>query len=291
MCIRDRYQRRVRGLFRRRMAGARCLLLLAATALAVRADGDDKDYEYDPFDDQSDDPDMEGSIEPPKNIWHACRFGAKKGGIFDLRALSRNEQLLRAHYRWGGDHDIETEDWVHQDVTQYNVTYYLNVCADVIELPEACKKLKKVDPAPAYQVTNTGQCKTLGFLKTFKWKPIDTHDPEKGMILVYKNGDKCDGNRRSSLRMIFTCSRGFDSEAGPMVVYQRDSCNYDVVWPSQYGCPSSSALQQLGLQNDVGKTSSTGKWVFGVVVLLAICACAGYFWQKRDATVGAYSSL
>ena len=41
-------------------------------------------------------------------------------------------------------------------------TYYLNVCADVIEVPEVCAQLKMTEPAPAYQVTATGRCHYLG---------------------------------------------------------------------------------------------------------------------------------
>lgn len=63
----------------------------------------------------------------------------------------------------------------------------------------------KTDPAPAYQVSARGECFALGnltsqscleillthssgTLKTFKWKPLDTKHPEKGMVLFYQNG-------------------------------------------------------------------------------------------------------
>eukprot|EP00656_Telonema_subtile_P025442 TRINITY_DN2750_c0_g1_i6.p1 TRINITY_DN2750_c0_g1~~TRINITY_DN2750_c0_g1_i6.p1 ORF type:complete len:167 (-),score=18.75 TRINITY_DN2750_c0_g1_i6:187-687(-) len=114
--------------------------------------------------------------------------------------------------------DITTEDWVHQDVAQYNVTYFLNVCADVIEVPAACKRLQKLSPAPAFQVSANGQCHSLGTLKTFQWKPLDTNKPDKGMVLTYKNGDLCGtGGQRMSIRYVFTCSRNYDKDAGPMV--------------------------------------------------------------------------
>jgi|ERR1712166_1661678 len=253
---------------------------------------DDQQYEYDPFDSVPGLPDQEGSLETPTNIWHACRFGSKKGGIYDLRPLSKNVKLLKAHYRWGSDMDITTEDWVHQDVTQYNVTYYLNVCADVIELPPACRRLSKLTPAPAFQVTSNGQCHALGTLKTFKWKPINSDEPDKGMSLSYKNGDPCGNQGQTrSVKYLFTCSKFYGKDSGPMVVYQKDECHHDVVWPSQFGCPSESVGQSLGLQDDLGQTSTTGKWLFALVVVLCVCGCAVYFLSKRSGAVGGYSSL
>merc|ERR1712070_1139138 len=59
---------------------------------------DDGEYEYDPFDTDDDAnnlPDAKGSA-PPVPKWHACRFSARKGGIYDLRGLSRNKKLFEA---------------------------------------------------------------------------------------------------------------------------------------------------------------------------------------------------
>merc|ERR1711957_846115 len=187
------------GARRSKMKGRTTICVLAAAVCLLdsltRADVDDNDYAWDPNDrtgsKASTAADMEGTLEAPSNLWHACKFGAKKGGIFDLRGLSRNAKLLQAHLGWNTDKfndKIQLYDWVHQDVTQFNVTYYLNVCADVIEVPEVCAQLKMTEPAPAYQVTATGRCHYLGTLKSFKWKPIDTVNPGKGMMLFYQNG-------------------------------------------------------------------------------------------------------
>eukprot|EP00656_Telonema_subtile_P025438 TRINITY_DN2750_c0_g1_i2.p2 TRINITY_DN2750_c0_g1~~TRINITY_DN2750_c0_g1_i2.p2 ORF type:complete len:101 (-),score=1.93 TRINITY_DN2750_c0_g1_i2:81-383(-) len=59
----------------------------------------------------------------------------------------------------------------------------------------------------------------------------------------------------------------------------------------QYGCPGSSALQSLGLEDEVGDTSVNGKWLFGLVVVLSVCACGGYFFSKRGSAIGGYASL
>lgn len=179
--------------------------------IEVERDYDDGDYEYDPFDtDPADDanfkPDKEGQAPPTPN-WHACRFAAKKGGIYDIRPLSRNKKLLKAASGYFNKYDLESMDWVHQDDTIKNQTYYLNVCSDVIAVPPACRELQKMDPAPAYDVTPTGECFYLGeppnlpawddggftrvvtgTLKTFQWRPIDTNTPMKGMELYYENG-------------------------------------------------------------------------------------------------------
>jgi len=277
------------------------LFVAAITAACLRSslvlgDADDGNYAYDPTDmsgsQASTVADMEGSLEAPTNLWHACKFGAKKGGIFDLRGLSRNEKLLKAHLRWGTAMDIDTEDWIHQDVVQQNVTYYLNVCADVIEVPEVCQALQVTEPSPAYQVTANGQCDYLGTLKTFKWKPIDSAKPGKGMILHYENGGSCGGQGQTkSVKYVFTCSRYFDQDAGPMVVYQKDACHYDVVWPSKFGCPETSIMQQVGLQDDVGEASDGGKIFFVVCLVVGVCALAVYCVRKRSDAIGAYSSL
>jgi len=252
----------------------------------THADSDDHAYEYDPSD-RSGKADMEGSVQPPENIWHACKFGAKKGGIFDLRALSKNEKLLRAHWQWGGDVDVNEYDWVHQDTTQYNVTYYINVCADVLKVPDACKALMKTDPAPAYQVTATGQCHALGTLKSFQWKPYDTNHPEKGMILFYQNGDPCGKfSTRRSIKFLFTCSKHYDHTSGPLAVYQKDECNYDVLWPSAYGCPNYNILDGVTQQ----ASASPWKWMLAIVFLLGLCGCAVWYMKKMDAQ-GGYSSL
>jgi hypothetical protein len=135
-------------------------------------DQDADDYEYDPlFGDDVEGhpedslPDVEGQA-PPTPKWHACRFQAKTGGVFDLRPLMRLARTLE-------------EDWVHRDAVHRNSSYYLNVCANTMAVPPACRKLAKHDKSPAYQVADNGDCYYLGTLKTFKWKPIDPKIPSK----------------------------------------------------------------------------------------------------------------
>ena len=107
-------------------------------------DTDADDYNYDPLhgDDPNDPsdsmPDVEGQA-PPTPKWHACRFQAKSGGVYDLRPLMRLARTLE-------------EDWVHRDAIHRNTTYFLNVCANTMAIPPACRKLAKKDKSPAYQV-------------------------------------------------------------------------------------------------------------------------------------------
>jgi len=284
-----------------------CLFLAVLIAASLQnflalADSDDKQFQWDPYDKSGSKaataPDMEGSMEAPTNLWHACKFGAKKGGIFDLRALSKNEKLMAAHMgqdtEWFRD-NIQLYDWIHQDVTQFNVTYYLNVCADVIEVPEVCQKLKMTEPAPAYQVTATGHCHYLGTLKSFKWKPIDTLNPSKGMMLYYQNGGSC-GNQgqTKTIKYIFTCSRYYDQDDGPMVVYQTNACEYHVVWPSKFGCPEGGLLSQLGIELDSaadGSADTNKTTIFAILLVMGVCAIAAYFLKQRSGSIGGYSSL
>merc|ERR1719231_188598 len=255
--------------------------------IEVERDYDDGDYEYDPFDtDPADDanfkPDKEGQAPPTPN-WHACRFAAKKGGIYDIRPLSRNKKLLNAASSMFNKYDLESVDWVHQDDTIANQTYYLNVCSDVIAVPPACRELQKMDPAPAFDVTPSGECFYLGTLKTFQWRPIDTNTPNKGMELFYENGESCGLGKKRKIKFVFTCSKYFTLNDGPMVVFQHPNvCEYEVQWPSPVGCPHTPVLHQLGLQEQTGGTSSTGKALFVVILLLAGGGVAAYFYKKQQ---------
>merc|ERR1711998_115203 len=157
-------------------------MLVSENAGEVVHESDDGEYEYDPLDTDPGDtdnttPDLEGQA-PPTPKWHACRFAAKKGGIYDLRPLMRLAKSLE-------------EDWIHVDAIHTNTTYYMNVCANTMAVPQACQSLAKHDPSPAFQVSDNGNCYYLGTLKTFKWKPIDPTTPAKGMKLFYQNGERC----------------------------------------------------------------------------------------------------
>ena len=108
-------------------------------------DQDSDDYAYDPlhgddpFDKADTLPDVEGSATPPTPKWHACRFQAKTGGVYDLRPLMRLASSLE-------------QDWTHTDAVHGKTKYYLNVCANTMAVPDACKALAKKDKSPAYQV-------------------------------------------------------------------------------------------------------------------------------------------
>jgi hypothetical protein len=129
----------------------------------IERDLDDGEYEYDPYENSGAGaaPDEEGQ-SPPSPKWHACRFASKKGGIYDIRPLSRNKKLLKAASTWSNNLDFPAVDWVHNDETIANQTYYLNVCSDVHLVPPACKDLQKLDPAPAFEVNPAGGCFYLG---------------------------------------------------------------------------------------------------------------------------------
>jgi len=262
----------------------------------VERDYDDGDYEYDPFDtDEKDDanfkPDEEGAA-PPVPKWHACRFAAKKGGIYDIRPLSRNKKLLAAAATWSNGLNFPAVDWVHNDDTVRNQTYYLNVCSDVILVPPACKDLQKMDPAPAFEVTPTGQCFYLGTLKTFQWRPIDSLAPAKGMELYYENGESCGMGKRRKVKFVFTCSKFFTLTDGPMVVFQHpNGCEYEVQWPSPVGCPVTPVLHQLGLQDQQGGSTGTGKTLLAICVVLVGLGAGAYFYKRQKTSVSDYTNL
>jgi len=251
---------------------------------------DDGDYEYDPLDTDPSDtensvPDQEG-MAPPVPKWHACRFSARKGGIYDLRPLSRNKKLVDAARTFMSPQTSITDaDWIHQDDTKVNTTYFLNICSDVIMVPPACAALQKMDPAPAFQVTADGQCFFLGTLKTFQWRPIDTNTPGKGMELYYENGEACGLGVTRKIKFVFTCSKYFTIKDGPMVVYQAPSgCEYEVQWPSPVGCPNLPIMNKLGLQDVQGASTSTGKALVIIVVILGVVAVGAFFWKRRKNT-------
>lgn len=239
-------------------------------------DSDADDYNYDPLhgDDKSDpadsQPDVEGQAAPtPK--WHACRFQSKKGGIFDLRPLMRLARSLE-------------EDWVHVDAIHKNTTYYLNVCANTMAVPDACKTVQKHDPSPAFQVADNGGCYYLGTLKTFKWKPIDSAVPTKGMSLYYENGERCGNGRSRQIKLTFACSEYFTYSDGPLVVYETyNGCHYDVHWPNRAGCPSLPLMERLSLTGNQaagGGLTAGGIFMMVLLVALVLYICGGC-WYRR----------
>lgn len=256
---------------------------------------DDGEYAYDPsefFPDET--PDVEGQ-EVPSSKWHACRFQSKKSGqIYDLRPLSRNKKLLERVTSWFNANDLEVADWVHDDATIKNQKYYLNVCSDVLLVPPACKALQKKDPSPAFDVTPEGECFYLGTLRTFQWRPIDTNVPMKGMELYYENGESCGLGHRRKVKFVFTCAKHFTLKDGPMVVFQHpNGCEYEVQWPSPVGCPADpSVLSQVGLQTKEGQTTSSGKTLFGILVVLVGLAIGAYIYKKQQkAAANDYTNL
>merc|ERR1719498_1362668 len=117
-------------------------------------DQDAAEYDYDPL--HGDDPfhkadtlpDIEGQA-PPTPKWHACRFQAKQGGVYDLRPLMRLARTLE-------------EDWVHRDAIHSKTTYFLNVCANTMAVPPACAKLAKKDSPQRTRSPTTGTAFTSG---------------------------------------------------------------------------------------------------------------------------------
>jgi len=221
---------------------------------------DSSKYVYDPslagaLDPADNLPDKEGQA-PPVPHWHACRFQAKNGGVYDLRPMMRLAKTLE-------------DDWVHQDALQGGTNYYLNICANTMVVPKACQKLNSLEPSPAYQVASNGNCYYLGTLKTFKWKPIDSLVPGKGMVLAYQNGERCGSGITRQVKYTISCSENFGYDDGPMVVYEsRKGCHYDVHWPNKAGCPSEG-----GLLNSV----SAGGWsTGGLLMLVASMVCCLY---------------
>lgn len=210
-------------------------------------------------------PTKEGKA-PPVPHWHACRFQAKAGGIYDLRPMMRLAMTLE-------------DDWVHRDALAGGTTYYMNICANTMVVPDACIALAKKDPSPAYQVAQNGNCYYLGTLKTFKWKPIDSAVPGKGLYLAYQNGERCGSGISRQIKYTITCSDQFDYEDGPMVVYEsRKGCIYDVHWPNKAGCPTDSLVGQL---EDGITTGYTGMLFMGMLLLCCCYVCGGCLYKRH----------
>merc|ERR1712178_121571 len=97
-----------------------------------------------------------------------------------------------------------------------------------------------------------------------------------GMELYYENGEGCGWGRARKVKFVFTCSKYYTLEDGPMVVFEHpDGCEYEVQWPSMVGCPVTGVLNQLGLQDQKGGTTSTGKILMIVVIAGALLGGAG----------------
>jgi len=159
---------------------------------------------------------------------HDCKWTAPDGSRFDLSQLTRH----------AGDGDFVAED--------PKFLYYLNVCGDTELIPHQCKRLAKHNSAPAYQVfqqpDGKGPCYWLGDTKSYSWSLMDETQPQKGVELVYRNGEMCGNKRHREIRFHFICAHGYDKdESEPLFVVEHQNptevCHYNVTWPTMYGCP------------------------------------------------------
>jgi len=172
------------------------------------------------------------------------------------------------------------DDWHLNDARHGNTTYFMNVCANTMAVPAACRKLAKRDPSPAFQVGDNGDCYYLGTLKTFKWKPIDTKVPSKGMKLFYQNGERCHNGRTRQVMFTFACSEHFSYSDGPLVVYETvNGCHYDVHWPNRAGCPSLPLMKRLTANGMNGY--STGNMFLLVLCISCLLYICGGCWYRR----------
>jgi len=186
-------------------------------------------------------PHTKARAEPtaPKHA-HDCKWTAADGSRFDLSSLTRKATQ--------GDYEA----------TDPKFKYYLNVCGDTELLPHQCKRLAKHTSAPAYQVfqqdDGKGDCYWLGSTKSYEWSLIDETRPQKGIELVYKNGEMCGNKRAREIRYHFICAHGFEKEESvPLFVVEHQNpteiCHYNVTWPTTHGCPlwgSGNAFQVSG---------------------------------------------
>merc|ERR1712195_126061 len=87
------------GARRSKMKGRTTICVLAAAVCLLdsltRADVDDNDYAWDPNDrtgsKASTAADMEGTLEAPSNLWHACMYGCPEDSVMQQLGLSGTE--------------------------------------------------------------------------------------------------------------------------------------------------------------------------------------------------------
>mmetsp|Transcript_19721 Transcript_19721/g.54843 ORF Transcript_19721/g.54843 Transcript_19721/m.54843 type:complete len:174 (+) Transcript_19721:174-695(+) len=80
--------------------------------------------------------------------------------------------------------------------------YYMNVCANVQEVPQECKMYRKEVKAPVYQVRNDTYCHWLGLEANHEWDYIERGSPYVGVQITYSDGELCEEGVRRQVRCV-----------------------------------------------------------------------------------------
>jgi len=164
----------------------------------------------------------------------ACSWTSPGGASFNLQGM---KQL---------GHDFT-------GTTAGGYTYRFNVCGGTVKV---CNK----QAAPASKWRGT-KCNNLGDMQTQDIQLIDDHDANKGIKLLYRDGDICkkqvSGQMEIGSREV-TYEIECDRNAEPGVlqkIVETSMCDYTILFKSKHACPTN------------GSTGSKG-WSFVLLVLL-----------------------
>mmetsp|Transcript_7097 Transcript_7097/g.26109 ORF Transcript_7097/g.26109 Transcript_7097/m.26109 type:complete len:340 (+) Transcript_7097:57-1076(+) len=159
------------------------------------------------------------------------------------------------------EHIHAWDDWDFQ-----GYKYVVNLCSNVMNKPELCAGQPD---APAYQITVEGSgsyqkhppsCFALGNLGNVSFSLLNQYHPRRGIVITYEGGEPCmtrkvtydeDGEESKaewvSVPRKFSWSlpcdhsdkevEGHIKSALKVIASEVDMCEYNVRWPTRYGCP------------------------------------------------------
>eukprot|EP00286_Rhodomonas_abbreviata_P013417 CAMPEP_0181321596 /NCGR_PEP_ID=MMETSP1101-20121128/18777_1 /TAXON_ID=46948 /ORGANISM="Rhodomonas abbreviata, Strain Caron Lab Isolate" /LENGTH=269 /DNA_ID=CAMNT_0023429449 /DNA_START=369 /DNA_END=1178 /DNA_ORIENTATION=+ len=154
-----------------------------------------------------------------------CDHTFPDGSNFDLKPLTRT---------------AGRPDFVGRDKS--GNFYYINVCANVQEIPHECRVLQKDIRSPVYQVRNDSFCHWLGLEGSHQWDLIEPGSPFVGVQLTYSDGEYCQEGVNRQVRLQFYCDHlGRLGTVGDYYVTVESPCTYVVTFPTIHGCPKEVA--------------------------------------------------
>lgn len=163
----------------------------------------------------------------------------------------------------------------NQDVGFENYTYVFNVCGNTAEIPgsgptgRGDKCLNTTiwqgdtdfmwNPAPAYQIARHDDlCWRMAedySNSNIEWSLLEPEDPSRGVVMKYKGGNLCNhesDSQRRYLEIAFPCADDIMNIPDKEVIEEVKDCQYELIVPSIYGCPTECGVKDRQLCNNKG---------------------------------------
>jgi len=85
-----------------------------------------------------------------------------------------------------------------------------------------------------------------------EWALLEPEDPSRGVIMKLKGGNLCPGTKRRMMEIAFPCADDIMNIPDQEVIEELSTCQYQIVVPSIYGCPTECGVKDRQLCNNKG---------------------------------------